>query len=201
MLATLDPATLERLWFPLGEQTKAQTRAPARARPGCRRPRRAESQEACFLGGDDYRDFLARSGLAAAARAAASTRRGGELGEHDGFWRFTPGQRRGLGIAAARAALRARDACPRRTPSRRARAPRSRARRVRVRGRLDAAAGPVEVKLRYRSPPLAARVEPTPSGFELALDGARLRRRPRPDRRRLRRRHRRRRRRDHARRG
>ena len=26
---------------------------------------------------------------------------GNALGEHDGFWRFTPGQRRGLGIAAS----------------------------------------------------------------------------------------------------
>ena len=49
MLATLDPAELERLWFPLGEQTKAETRAEA-ARAGlaaARRPRarrRASSQ-------------------------------------------------------------------------------------------------------------------------------------------------------------
>jgi hypothetical protein len=31
MLATLDPALLDRLWFPLGEQTKADTRAEATA--------------------------------------------------------------------------------------------------------------------------------------------------------------------------
>src|SRR5881275_2370617 len=62
MLARLDPRHLERLWFPLGEQTKEETRAEAE-RAGLTVARRAESQEACFLGGGDYRDFLERHGL------------------------------------------------------------------------------------------------------------------------------------------
>src|ERR671934_2974458 len=64
MLARLDPRFLERLWFPLGEQTKAETRAEAE-RAGLAAARRAESQEACFLAGADYRTFLSRHGLAA----------------------------------------------------------------------------------------------------------------------------------------
>src|SRR3954449_3809163 len=64
MLARLDPRFLERVWFPLGEQTKDETRAEA-ARAGLEAASRAESQEACFLAGGDYRDFLARHGLAA----------------------------------------------------------------------------------------------------------------------------------------
>ena len=67
MLATLDPAKLERLWFPLGEQTKEQTRAEAAA-AGLAAATRADSQEACFLAGDDYRTFLARHGLEAKLR-------------------------------------------------------------------------------------------------------------------------------------
>ena len=40
MLARLDPRHLERIWFPLGEQTKEETRAEAeRAGPGRRTPR------------------------------------------------------------------------------------------------------------------------------------------------------------------
>ena len=62
MLAAVDPALLERVRFPLGEQTKAETRAEAAA-AGLAAARRAESQEACFLGGDDYRAFLERQGL------------------------------------------------------------------------------------------------------------------------------------------
>ena len=64
MLARLDPRLLPRLWFPLGEQEKEATRAEARA-AGLEAAGRPESQEACFLAGADYRDFLARHGLPA----------------------------------------------------------------------------------------------------------------------------------------
>ncbi len=63
MLAQLDPKHLGGIWFPLGEQDKESTRAEA-ARAGLAAARRAESQEACFLAGDDYRSFLGRHGLA-----------------------------------------------------------------------------------------------------------------------------------------
>src|SRR6266487_1908147 len=62
MLARLDPRFLGRVWFPLGEQTKAETRAEAE-QAGLAAAGRAESQEACFLAGDDYRTFLERRGL------------------------------------------------------------------------------------------------------------------------------------------
>ena len=97
MLARLDPRHLERIWFPLGEQTKDETRAEAE-RAGLAVARRAESQEACFLGGGDYRDFLERHGLnSREGRVVDET--GETLGTHEGFWRFTPGQRRGLGVS------------------------------------------------------------------------------------------------------
>jgi tRNA-specific 2-thiouridylase len=97
MLARVDPRFLPRLWFPLGDQCKAQTRAEARA-AGLDAAGRAESQEACFLAGADYRDFLSRHGLAA-SDGPVLDEEGRELGRHEGFWRFTPGQRRGLGVA------------------------------------------------------------------------------------------------------
>src|SRR4051812_11668159 len=65
MLAALDPAKLARVWFPLGEQTKDVTRAEA-AHAGLAAAGRPESQEACFLAGDDYRAFLERRGLRSA---------------------------------------------------------------------------------------------------------------------------------------
>ena len=64
MLARLDPRRLGRIWFPLGDQTKEQTRAEAET-AGLAAARRVESQEACFLAGDDYRSFLSRQGLIA----------------------------------------------------------------------------------------------------------------------------------------
>src|SRR3712207_3385229 len=54
MLARLDPHLLARIWFPLGDQTKADTRGQARE-AGLAVAERPESQEACFLAGADYR--------------------------------------------------------------------------------------------------------------------------------------------------
>ena len=67
MLASLDPKKLARVAFPLGEQDKDATRAEAE-RAGLAAARKPESQEACFLAGDDYRSFLERQGLAAGGR-------------------------------------------------------------------------------------------------------------------------------------
>src|SRR5438552_13528325 len=62
MLARLDPRHLGQIAFPLGDQTKDETRAEAE-RAGLAVASRGESQEACFLAGDDYRTFLERRGL------------------------------------------------------------------------------------------------------------------------------------------
>src|SRR5205085_9496031 len=94
---------------------------------------------------------------------------GSELGSHDGFWRFTPGQRRGLGLAApkplyvldTRPAANAVVVGPRESLART---------EVTARGRLYLDADRVEAKLRYRSPAVPARVEPTARGFRLELD-------------------------------
>ena len=98
MLARLDPRKLDRVWFPLGEQDKDATRGEA-ARAGLAVARRAESQEACFLAGDDYRNFLARHGVAHREGAIVDAD-GVRLGTHDGHWTFTPGQRKGIGVSA-----------------------------------------------------------------------------------------------------
>ena len=167
MLATLSPSLLDRLEFPLGEATKAQTRAEA-SRAGLAAAGRAESQEACFLAGDDYRAFLGRHGLAASPGAVVDED-GRELGRHDGHWGFTPGQRRGLGVSAAEPlyALRTEPETnvvvvgPRASLARRD---------VAVDGRLHLAVTRGEVKLRYRSPAIGAEVEETERGFRLRLD-------------------------------
>jgi tRNA-uridine 2-sulfurtransferase len=166
MLARLDPRLLERIWFPLGEQTKDETRAEAAA-AGLAVATLAESQEACFLAGGDYREFLGRHGLAGEAGALVDES-GRELGRHDGFWRFTPGQRRGLGVAAPEPlyALRSEPRTntvvvgPRRALA---------VHEVRTRGRLYVPVERVEAKLRYRSPAVQAEVEADDRGFTLRL--------------------------------
>src|SRR5256714_12775851 len=62
MLARLDPRLLDRIEFPLGDQTKDETRAEA-ALAGLAVATRSESQEACFLVGRDYQAFLERHSL------------------------------------------------------------------------------------------------------------------------------------------
>jgi len=167
MLARLDPRFLERLWFPLGEQTKAATRAEAE-RAGLAAANRPDSQEACFLAGDDYRTFLARHGLAA-ERGSIVDEGGNELGTHDGFWRFTPGQRRGLGVSSTEPLYAVRTDARTNTVvvgPRHALATQT----VEARGRMYVDASHVEAKLRYRSAPVRAAVELHPGGFRLELE-------------------------------
>jgi tRNA-uridine 2-sulfurtransferase len=167
MLARVDPRKLDRVVFPLGEQTKEETRAEAE-RAGLAVARRSESQEACFLAGDDYRRFLERRGLER-AEGAVVDETGRRLGRHDGYWRFTPGQRRGLGVASGSPlyALRA-DAStntvvvgPREALARTC---------IDATGRLYVPVERAEAKLRYRSEAVPASVEETPRGFRLQLE-------------------------------
>jgi tRNA-uridine 2-sulfurtransferase len=167
MLARLDPRHLERIWFPLGGQTKTQTRAEAES-AGLEAAQRAESQEACFLAGDDYRAFLGRHGLASEAGALVDEA-GAAVGAHDGFWRFTPGQRRGLGVSATEPMFALETDARTNTVVIGPRASLAKT-RVSARGRLFAPAARVTAKLRYRSPAIAATVEPSEGGFRLQLD-------------------------------
>ena len=167
MLARLDPRVLDRIWFPLGDQTKAETRAEAEA-AGLAAAHRAESQEACFLAGDDYRAFLSRQGLAADAGAIVDES-GAVLGSHDGFWRYTPGQRRGLGVSAPEPLYAVATNARTNTVVVGPKASLART-RVAAKGRLFVPAERVTAKLRYRSPAVAATVEQTASGFRLTLD-------------------------------
>jgi tRNA-uridine 2-sulfurtransferase len=167
MLARLDPRLLERIWFPLGDQTKAETRAEATA-AGLAAAGRAESQEACFLAGDDYRAFLSRQGLSRSAGPIVDEG-GAQVGSHDGFWRYTPGQRRGLGISAAEPLYAVATNARTNTVVVGPKASLART-RVAAKGRLHLPVGRVTAKLRYRSPAVAATVEETATGFRLILD-------------------------------
>src|SRR3954452_15856609 len=167
MLARLDPALLDRVVFPLGEQSKEETRAEAAA-AGLAVARRRESQEACFLAGGDYRDFLERHGIEAREGPVVDEQRN-LLGTHQGYWRFTPGQRHGVGVARGGPlyALRTEPetntlvVAPRQSLARGA---------VGARGHVHVPVARAEAKLRYGSPAVPARVEPAPCGFRLELD-------------------------------
>src|SRR5262249_11182088 len=167
MLARLDPGRLDRIVFPLGEQRKGETRAEAE-RAGLAVARRGESQEACFLAGDDYRAFLERHGLAA-HEGAIVDEDGRELGRHSGHWRFTPGQRKGLGVPATQPLYALRSDTRTNTVVVGPRASLART-TVEAAGRLHVPVERGDVKLRYRSEPVPARVDATARGFRLELD-------------------------------
>ena len=100
VLYMLGQEALAHVCFPLGEFTKVQVREMARARllPVAGR---AESQDLCFVGGDDYRRFLRRHAPQAVCPGPILDQAGQRLGTHQGLAFYTIGQRKGLGIAAA----------------------------------------------------------------------------------------------------
>jgi tRNA-specific 2-thiouridylase len=168
MLARLDPRVLDRVWFPLGDQTKEETRMQAR-QASLAVAERIESQEACFLAGGDYRDFLARHGLNGSGPIVDEA--GRELGRHEGVWRFTPGQRKGLGVSAAEPLYAVSSNVRTQTL---VVGPQSALARslVTARGRLFVPVDRAQAKLRHRAPAVPAAVESTARGFRLALDEA-----------------------------
>jgi tRNA-uridine 2-sulfurtransferase len=90
---------LPRLLFPLGELTKPEVRERARAL-GLTTADKPESQEICFVPTGNYVDVLEERLPAdhpALASGSLVTPAGEVIGEHDGFARFTVGQRKGLG--------------------------------------------------------------------------------------------------------
>jgi tRNA-uridine 2-sulfurtransferase len=168
MLASVPASILERCWFPLGDQTKAQTRAEAGS-AGLAAARRPESQDVCFVGGGDHRAFLERHG--GAGRPGEIVDSGGRtLGRHGGVHRFTPGQRRGIGVAASEPLYVLQVEAER---GRVVVGPRAQLERRTVTvtpGRLIAPASRVQAKLRYRTEPVWATVHPGGEGFTLDLD-------------------------------
>ena len=98
-LWALPPEILPQLIFPLGHLTKPEVRALARER-GLETAEKPESMEICFVPTGDYAGFLAKrlgADHASLSPGKLVTPSGEVLGEHDGYARYTVGQRRGLG--------------------------------------------------------------------------------------------------------
>ncbi len=95
----LPPEMLPTLLFPLGELTKDEVRARARALQLVTADK-PESQEICFVPTGDYRDLLKKrldTVHPALEPGPLVTSDGQVVGEHMGYAGFTVGQRKGLG--------------------------------------------------------------------------------------------------------
>ncbi len=99
VLHVLTQEKLARALFPIGEYTKEQVRALAEqfGLPSAKRP---DSQDLCFLAGEDYRAFLRRNAPEILQPGPIVDIQGRQLGTHQGLAAYTIGQRKGLGIAA-----------------------------------------------------------------------------------------------------
>jgi len=97
VLAVSGREGLARALFPLGDApSKAQVRAEAEARglPVASKP---DSYDICFVADGDTRGFLTRS--LGAHEGAMVSPDGEVLGTHQGYFGFTVGQRKGLGLS------------------------------------------------------------------------------------------------------
>jgi tRNA-specific 2-thiouridylase len=99
VLSVLTQEQLRHALFPVGEYTKPQVRQLARDF-GLPVAEREESQDLCFLGDKDYRDFLRQYMPEVEKPGPIVTRNGQQLGEHRGLAFYTIGQRKGLGISS-----------------------------------------------------------------------------------------------------
>ncbi|WP_159795041.1 tRNA 2-thiouridine(34) synthase MnmA [Puerhibacterium puerhi] len=96
VLAVMGPERLERAMFPLGGfASKAEVRAEA-ARRGLSVSAKPDSYDICFVADGDTRGFL-RDRLGSRPGVVVDTD-GAVVGEHDGAYAYTVGQRRGLGL-------------------------------------------------------------------------------------------------------
>jgi tRNA-specific 2-thiouridylase len=100
VLHVLNQEKLQHALFPLGDLTKPEVRKIA-ADLNLPAATSKESQDLCFLAGQDYREFLQRHQPQLAQPGVITDRAGNELGMHTGLVNYTIGQRKGLGIAAA----------------------------------------------------------------------------------------------------
>ena len=99
VLFPLDQSVLSNLFLPVGGFTKADIRARAAAMNLCVASK-PDSQEICFIPSNDYGAFLGREYAASSSKPGViRTRDGKILGEHQGYFHYTRGQRRGLGVA------------------------------------------------------------------------------------------------------
>lgn len=97
----LSQSQLSRTLFPLGRLTKEEVRRRA-AELGLPASSKGESQDVCFIPGDDYRAWLRRHQRRLAQPGEIVDHSGRVVGRHKGIPFYTIGQRRGLGVALGR---------------------------------------------------------------------------------------------------
>jgi tRNA-specific 2-thiouridylase len=101
VLHVLNQEQLNKALFPIGDFSKDEIRAMAEelGLPTASRP---DSQDLCFLAGEDYREFIKRNAPESLNPGDIVNRDGIVLGKHQGLSFYTIGQRKGLGLASSK---------------------------------------------------------------------------------------------------
>ncbi len=96
-LVYLNQQQLSRAMFPIGHLTKNEVRALAH-KFNLPTKDRKDSQGICFLGKIKYRDFI-KEHLGIKKGKIINYQTNKEVGEHDGFWYYTIGQRKDIKLS------------------------------------------------------------------------------------------------------
>ena len=96
-LAQMKPDQLKRVMFPIGDLAKEDVRKLAHKYDLPNKDRK-DSQGICFLGKIKFADFV-RYHLGEKTGDIIEYETGKKLGEHNGFWFYTIGQRQGIGLS------------------------------------------------------------------------------------------------------
>ncbi|NCB68446.1 MAG: tRNA 2-thiouridine(34) synthase MnmA [Bacteroidia bacterium] len=96
-LAQIDHLQVSKLMFPIGHLMKNEVRDIARE-ANLPSAKRQDSQGICFLGKVNYNDFIRRY-LGEKQGPIVELETGKILGQHNGYWFHTVGQRKGLGLS------------------------------------------------------------------------------------------------------
>lgn len=99
VLYSIPKEVVPHVLFPLGEmENKEQIRAIAEE-AGVQVAHKADSQDICFIPNNDYVDFLKKHGNFQEKPGNIIDTAGNIRGTHKGYFHYTIGQRKGLGIA------------------------------------------------------------------------------------------------------
>lgn len=175
VLYNLSQETLGATLFPVGDRPKPEIRDIAR-RVGLPNADKKDSQEICFVPGNDYRAFVAdraqQEGAAPATMQPGPIKdaTGREIGTHRGIAFYTVGQRQGLGLSTnERTYVTKLDAATNTMTVGDDRAGFSGGLETAdahwLSGRAPTAPFEALIKIRYKHTPTPARIEPTENGF------------------------------------
>lgn len=97
-LFPIKPNVLGKILFPLGGMTKSEVREHAK-RLGLVTASKPESQDICFLPNGNHGQFVEDNVNGKEGAGEIVDTKGKVVGHHEGYWKYTIGQRRGIGVA------------------------------------------------------------------------------------------------------